>query len=341
MTIVALRGAERLGAFRGPLGESGPFKEWMHVCATGHSGFILLNFSFERPEGCTAQVRAVVLAHVAGRHIARILEPSSAGPSFHPGRTSAHIAGCGFSWIGDRAWLTLDTGDGVLTGKIDLQAIATAACTHSIPMMHGRDMGWIVAPRWEVTSGTISLHGESIRVDAWQAYHDHNWGHFSWSDDFSWEWAFGFPDDRKQSACVVFGRLTDRVCARVVSRVLMVWWAGRQLRTFRGKDVNVDLIGEHRVEACHPIPGICRLLMPRRLTGVPVTIAVHARHGQDELHAHFTTTHAFRVGVPSDGELTGIRILHEQAASVACWGRVAGHDIQFDGLGGSELLRHA
>lgn len=328
-------GIERLGAIRGPIDSATGFKEWLHVCATGANGFLLLNLSHEQGIG-----RAIVIAGRAGGSVARVVEPSRGDWRFDPGRAAARVGGCSFEWVGDRVELTVGVDDEVVVGSLELRAIAAPAWTGSIPMPPGAELNWVVAPRWRVTGGSLRIAGEHLDVGGWQGYHDHNWGCFRWADDFAWEWAFGFGEDVVDPGCVVFGRLTDRVGARVLSKVLMLWWGGVQLRTFRGGDVQVQLRGRASLEGCRPVPGPAGLLLPRALVGVPEEIRVEAGVGHDRVSARFRVGCTHRVVVPEDGAPTGYRVLHECFGGVEAEGQVAGRGLRFGGPGGVEVLRH-
>lgn len=337
--FASARGAERLGVVRGPGAEPGPFKEWLHLCASGPTGLLLVNLSHERG-GSGSAGRAIIVADRQRSATAQVIEPSEPDWVFEPGVAAARVAGCRFDWRGDQAQLELDAPDGSVRGTLALRSAATPAWTGSIPMPTGAELSWVVAPHWTIERGSLWVDGEPVLLDGWQAYHDHNWGRFRWADDFAWEWAYGHPRIGSDPACVVFGRLTDRVCARIASKVLMVWWEGRQVRTFRGADVRVRLVGEVRADDSPPAPGAARLLLPKRPCGVPAVIEVRARRGDDALTVCFETRRVHRLGVPEDGNPIGLRVLHEIHARVQCVGVIGGRAIDMRGDGGSELLRH-
>ena len=76
-------GLERLGVIRGPRERTGPFKEWLHLCATGPSGSLLLNLSFERVDG-EIRRRALVIGRDGDASVVRVVQPRAA-QFVHPG----------------------------------------------------------------------------------------------------------------------------------------------------------------------------------------------------------------------------------------------------------------
>ncbi|MCA9652839.1 MAG: hypothetical protein KC501_23170 [Myxococcales bacterium] len=332
-------GLERLGVIRGPRERTGPFKEWLHLCATGPSGSLLLNLSFERVDG-EIRRRALVIGRDGDASVVRVVQPRAAATSFVPGHAAARVGGCGFAWRGDRARVEVDTPDGSVRAQLELRATATPAWTGSIPMPPGAELFWMVAPRWRVEGGKLCVNGRRLHLDRWQAYHDHNWGRFRWSDDFAWEWAFGLADDPAAPGCVVFGRLTDRAGARVLSKVLMLWWHGRQLRTLRGGDVELELVGTLRREGARPAPGVAGLLLPEQPVDVPRMLRVRGRTDHDDLHVELGATCTHRILVPEDGNPIGYRVLNEGFGDARVEGRVAGHAVGFGGPASVEVLRH-
>ena len=58
----------------------------------------------------------------------------------------------------------------------------------------GPPIHWVVIPRLRA-EGTIEIDGVVHHLQNAPAYHDHNWGYWSWGDDFAWEWGFGLDED--------------------------------------------------------------------------------------------------------------------------------------------------
>jgi len=58
----------------------------------------------------------------------------------------------------------------------------------------GRHLDWSLTARLAVDAH-IELAGETFDLVDAVGYHDHNWGHFAWGDDFTWEWGSVLPSD--------------------------------------------------------------------------------------------------------------------------------------------------
>ena len=59
------------------------------------------------------------------------------------------------------------------------------------PIGEGR-MCWLFVPRLRA-DGWLRIDGQEHRFESELAYHDHNWGRFSWGDDFGWTWGTILP----------------------------------------------------------------------------------------------------------------------------------------------------
>src|SRR4029078_10303778 len=126
----------------------------------------------------------------------------------------------------------------------------------------------MVLPRL-VACGEIRVRGKSFQLDRAAAYHDHNWGHFSWGRDFAWEWGYALPEDLRAPWTVVYVRLSDRGRVRTYKQAVFLWRRTSVARVFRDTEVDVTLAGLLRPASVFKLPRIMNVLSPGTAVDVP------------------------------------------------------------------------
>src|SRR5262249_36705713 len=123
-----------------------------------------------------------------------------------------------------------------ITLELVARPVVWPALAPNIPLPDGPPLHWVVVPRL-VATGRGTVAGRTHAFTDVLAYHDHNWGHFLWGQDMSWEWGFALPSDATVPWSLVFVRLTNRARTHALAQGMFLWHGRRQRRVFREHDV--------------------------------------------------------------------------------------------------------
>ena len=313
----------------------GQFKEWFHFNLLGLPGDldVIVNISFSGDVMCAGAGGAdvVVLCH-------RNLDGWAGGIESYEG-TAAHI---------DRSRLALTVGDDVALrcegGTYHLSIRSREGCPgmhvelfpHAEPMLLWNDtpigsgsLNWLIAPHLEAR-GEIHLPAETVVFDAACAYHDHNWGHWRWGDDFGWEWGFASDMGRALGSgrlTVVFDRTTDRIGGASFEHTLALWRDHTLIKLFTRQMLRARREGQF----AGPIPrrpGAAWLVAPGKVQSVPRIFLISARNDADWLDVEYGVSAALQIAVPSE---FGFRIvgLNETFGKVHVKGVLSGESVSF------------
>jgi len=317
-------------------------KEWQHFLVHTAGAHLLVNFSLiDDPwgaEGRSPEVaRLIVLARAASwdgdveRFDERDVEVT-------PGRIDARFGRSSMRFHAGRYHLSVALADRPIAAEIDLVPTSSPALSLNRPLSRERSLSWLFVPRLEA-SGSLTLDGHVERFERAPAYHDHNWGHFLWGDDFSWEWGSALPGSAASPWSAVHVRMLDR--GRAVARYqgLFLYREDEPFHVFRDEQIEVAFTG--RLAAARPlrIPRVMTLLAPESAADLPARIEITARDGVDELHLIFEAEDVAQVLMPSEADLEGVVTLHELSGRVVARGRVGGEDVTLEGPGVFELIR--
>jgi len=167
-----------------------------------------------------------------------------------------------------------------------------------------------VVPRLEAT-GWVTVAGRRFLLSGELAYHDHNWGHFRWGEDLSWEWGFVNPADPHCPWSVVFVRVSDGQRHRTLSQGVLLWKDDVNVRTFQNREISVRLEGAHTEARPLTLPKIAGLLVPGASSGVPARLILEATGQGDSLALTFDVASKARIAVPSDLDDFRVVLLNE------------------------------
>lgn len=358
--MIAADALARLDAFKSLPGAAGPpgrallaplSKEWLHFSVHGPGVTAVVNFSVISGArgGAQARVTALVREQAGARGVAGSagvapdvdwdgdVEACAAGAAVvGRGRLTAAFARSALS-VRDGAYqIAVALEDRPIAMRLSLRPIAAPALKTDIPFGPGASIHWLLVPRL-VASGVITVAGREHRLVDAPAYHDHNWGHFAWGGDFTWEWGYGLPASADSPFCAVFSRLGDRARTAARMQALILWKGARQHRVMAGRDVEVIEEGYLRPRRVFKVPRVMALLAPEVATDVPRHIEVRAAAGGDHLSLELEAEDVAQILVPNDGDL-GVTAINEVRARVRLRGAVRGERVAMDGHGMFELL---
>jgi hypothetical protein len=333
------RALGRLDAFKGPpgarRGHAATTKEWLHFSIHGPGVTAVVNFSVIGAGGGPAQARVTVLVHEQGWD--GDVE-ACAADAVVLGRDRLEAAfGRSTLAMRDGAYeIEVALEDRPITMRLSLRPIAAPALKTHIPFGAGATLHWLLVPRL-LADGVITVEGREHRLAGAPAYHDHNWGHFAWGGDFTWDWGYGLPASAESPFSVVFTRLGDRARTATSMQALILWKGARQHRVMTGRDVEVIEEGYLRPRRIFKVPRVMALLAPEAATDVPRRIEVRAAAGGDHLRLSIEAEDVAQILVPNERDL-GITAIHEVHGAARLRGVVRGERVAMEGHGMFELL---
>ena len=319
-------------------------KEWQHFLVCSEAVHLLVNFNLMDDPwaegGRGPQIgRLIVLARVLGAGWGGDVERFDGGEiDVTPGRIDARFGRSTLRFDQGRYHVSVALRDRPIAAELSLAPITLPMLSPNRPLSRDRRISWLVVPRL-VAHGTISVGDRALPVTAAPAYHDHNWGHFQWGDDFSWEWCSALPSDPESEWSAVYVRMMDLGRAVVRYQGLTLWRGGEPLRVFVDEEIRVEHEGRLDLRRPLKIPRVMAMLSPGAESDVPRRIEVLARGGGDELALRFLSEDAAQVVTPGEIDPEGVTVLNEVSGRVELEGRVRGADVHMEGPGVFELLR--
>lgn len=334
-----------LDGWRQPLvgraSEAASYKEWMHFCVRlpgDPAGHLLVNFNVtERrlPAGPVRNARLITMVeHERWRGAVDDMGPADLSGA--PGAVDVRMGRTFLRWREDAFQLSAETE--AFSAQLSLRPLALPTVTSSVSFGPGHAMHWVVIPRLEA-SGWVSVGGRRLLLERAPAYHDHNWGHFRWGGDLSWEWGFVHPREPSSRWSVVFVRVSDGCRHRTLSQGVLLWRDDVNVRTFQNREIAVTLEGLHDSERAPTFPPVASLLAPGAASGVPARLTLAARGLGDHLDLTFRTSSKARLAVPSDVDDFGLVLLNETAGEARVRGRVRAGAFDFGGPAMVEFVR--
>ena len=312
------------------------FKEWYHfnVLDEAQQIDLIVNVSFagDVTRAGGARVDVIALAHHQGwwggidsydigastvdPHRLALHVAQAAGLSYHDGHYHVHAQVPGLS----------------------VQARLQATCE---PMLLWNDtplgtghLNWLIAPHL-VAQGCVTLAqgpqgAQTLAFEQACAYHDHNWGHWRWGDDFGWEWGFATHTQeasQTQRLCMVFDRTTDKLGVTSHEQTLAIWRGAGLAKVFTRQCMRTRRSG--RFDGPIPRrPGVANLVAPGLVLTVPAQLQISAREDDDWIDLHYVVDAAMQIAVPNEHGF-GLVGLNETFGFLEARGRIAGQDVGF------------
>lgn len=318
-------------------GGPGGHKEWQHFLVHAPDFHLLVNFDLI-DEGPDEVARLIVLVRAGERSRGEVVRFPAAEVEVPVGGLAARLGRNAMRFVDDAYELELDLPSLGLRARLRLTATCMPAIANNQPLAPGRTLSWLFVPRLRA-SGELELDGRRIALHDALAYHDHNWGHFAWGDDFAWEWGSLLPWAPANPWSVVYMRMADRARARASCQGLYLWRGAAPGRIFRDHELEVGLHGRFVAPDFVQVPPVMALLCPRASADLPARIEVRARSGDDVVELAFELEQLAQILMPHEHDLAGVTALNEVAGSVRMQGRVGGEAIELVGPGMFEFIR--
>ncbi|MCP3100721.1 hypothetical protein LZ198_17770 [Myxococcus sp. K15C18031901] len=331
--------------YRGP--PPGPernigFKEWQHFIVHTPRTQLIVNFSLMN-EAWSTSAREPPVARVIILARRDTLEGDvdsfrGAQIDVQPGRIDTRLGTNSLRFERGRFLLSAALLERDLSVELELIPSSTPLATFGRPLAMGRSLSWVSVPRLRA-DGAITLNGRRERVTRAPAYHDHNWGHFAWGDDFAWEWGQFLAGSDADPWSLVFYRMIDRTRGRVRDQAILLWHGAELRRQFRGPDLRVTAHKRGGLPQALKVPRIMALLSPGTANDVPASLEVTAREGGDDLTARFELRSLAQVLIPDETDPTGVVTLNEACGQMTLSGRLRGEPLAMEGPCVLELVR--
>ncbi|MGH4009208.1 MAG: hypothetical protein ACRDTH_13815 [Pseudonocardiaceae bacterium] len=317
------------------------FKEWHHHLLQGPGWRLLINFSVtnETLGGRSPRLvpRVIVIAHdrrwtgVAEQFDETDLDISADVCTVAIGSNRMLIAPDGYQVL-------IDLPDRGITGALKLTPVGPPSITrvNNQPVGAGQ-ISWLFVPRLRA-DGWFRLGDRHYHAERCPAYHDHNWGHFHWGDDFSWEWGSMLPTRRDDPWSLVFTRKTDRRRLRCLSQALYLWHHDELAAMFRDAAVRMRSVGLLGRRPDCTLPPVMRLVLGGESSDVPGSIEITASSSAGSVQAMFRPESYVRLAQPSELALDRAVVLSEISGAAQISGSVHGCPIEATGAGVFELL---
>ena len=313
------------------------FKEWHHFLLQSPDLLLFINFSVAGTAagGLVPRVIAVFHDHRWSGVVEQFAERDL--------DISADV--CGMAMRANRMLVTpdgyqvvVDLPDRGVAGVLRFTVVGAPSITrvNNQPVGAGR-ISWLFVPRLRA-DGWIALGGRRRPIERCPAYHDHNWGHFRWGDDFGWEWGSILPTADDDPWSLVFTRKTDRRRLRCLSQALYLWHHDELAAMFRDTAIHMRSVGLLGSRPDCTLPPVMRLLAGGEAADVPASIEITASSSAGSIRAVFRSESHARLVQPSELAHDRAVVLSEVGGTAQIGGSVDGRPFDAAGAGVFELL---
>jgi hypothetical protein len=189
-----------------------------------------------------------------------------------------------------------------------------------------------------VARGTVRAAGETIAIDEAPAYHDHNWGHFRWGNDFSWRFLQMCGDGPADEWSAVMWHVMDGSRNHTRSRGLYLRRGWSEEYVFRGHEVAVTCRGLLRPPSLLRVPPVMAIVASGGACDVPSALRLEARGGDGEVELEFQSESVAQLLVPSEVSPLGAVTLNEISGRCRLTGSAGPHAILLEGPGVLEYV---
>ncbi len=321
----------------GPIGH----KEWLHFCLQTEDLDLLLNFSVSddvdaSPADFRERGHVIMLARDGDSWLGdadRYWEPDM---DVAGGEVAARLGDCRVTLVDGEFRLSAGLREVPLSAELTLTPEVLPSFSNNIRLGPGQSLSWLAVPRLRA-AGIVRCGSRIHRLDGVIAYHDHNWGHFSWGADFAWEWGYTAPVDVECPWSVMLVRLSDRALTSTRTQALTLWRGAEIVRSFRGRELTISSEGFLGQRHVLKIPRVMALLASGSATEVPRRLTFEAESEGDTLCVEMEACSVAQIVIPNDRSAR-VTIINEVAATTRVHGRIRGEAVAYRGKGMFEVL---
>ena len=305
---------------------SGWQKEWYHVCilAPGLDLLVNLNVSSDTRPSAPVGSRAarVVMMGYDGTWSGDVEPVDSRLVRLIPGEVAIRLGQSELTFRDGKFELVaaLQASPLVVNARLEPQC-TPLGITHEVEVSHG-SIGWFAVPRLSVTGHVVKGDRVYSLADA-TGYQDHNWGHWLWGQDFSWEWGFGHLTDGEESWTIVFDRTLNRARTRLLESTFALWRGEMLIKMFSRHEISVHPVGYQNPKNLFRIPRPLAIAVPELGRDVPRQFEVTARSGADHISLVLTVRSEAQILIPNETDLD-TTIITEVLGAVQITGEIRG-----------------
>jgi len=238
--------------------------EWQHFIVFTEVGTLILNFSRELDSYGRECGRLIVL--LQGVRWETVLETYSRPRFSSDGMRAAFgDSNLTINSVGWRVAISIPERDVEI--RLDVRPASDRLAARNRRVSESARLEWLLYPN-VVARGTLRIGDVDTVVDGATGYHDHNWGDFSWGDDFGWEWG-SIPAGDDGRLAVVCSALTNLTGSVRRLQQLFVWVDGKHRWTGRGPEVDRTPGPAWPKGKVPRIPGVMSMVTPAAACRAP------------------------------------------------------------------------
>jgi hypothetical protein len=234
-----------------------------------------------------------------------------------PGDQHLELEGASITFSENKVRLRLEQNDFYL--GCDLTATSESFFARA-PLTDSESLSWITTPTWHCT-GDARIKGESLELTHSDVYHDHNWGEFSWTGNYSWDWLLL----KNQTDAIIMTRITDKSRKHLIFQELYQWRHGELCAIASGQNVQTTQTGNKR-KAAPRVPRIMRLSGLTTGASIPERLQLHTTINEEHLVLDVEVENGIELWAP-DMASDRYSVFHEYSVSANQWhGLLEVHD---------------
>jgi hypothetical protein len=251
------------------------FKEWFHFtlldAAQGVDIIANMSLAGDVTRAGAARADIIALAHVKGPGWSGAIDTyEAAAADVDPDRLAIGLANNRVQYTDGVYRISLSLQDEVFALELQMEPKAEPLLIWNDTPLGSGKLNWLIVPQLDASGRLTLAHGTRL-FDRIPAYHDHNWGHWKWGDDFGWEWGFAIDAPSAAGAphvALVFDRTTDRFGGEVLEQTLGIWRNGSLTKLFTRGMLRAQRLG--RFEGKIPrLPGAASLIQSGQVLEIP------------------------------------------------------------------------
>lgn len=165
-------------------------------------------------------------------------------------------------------------------------------------------IGWGFIPKLLV-EGNLLIGKTKIDIDKqWYCYHDHNFGQFSWGENFGWEWIVINLKDLKsdENYQLVFDQKTDKNHSEKGFKYIFLFLKNKIKKIFLGNTVNIEWNRSTDSKTPIRLPGTMSSIFSNQVTTNIDSINIHAVDDRDSLELNLIVDKGYQLIVPDNQE---------------------------------------
>lgn len=321
-----------------------PFCEWQHFLVFAEGLELLVNFSVvaqgtRHPRDEQSQTaRVIVMAHDKGWS-GFVHARKAAQIDFRANGKHCRIGPHSLRITPDHYDLQVSSPDEGIALQLRFEPKCVPMIAANQQVGGGRRLSWFMVPRGTV-HGHVQLGKRHFTLQATPAYHDHNWGHFAWGEDFSWEWGIALEDGDWDRDALVFSSLQNRARSEILLEQILMWRHGSNVLSAGRSELTVTSHGPAHNLQSWVLPAVMSLIRGHANADLPEKLEFCVRTPRGNLDVCFCPEAVAELSIPSDTDPFGVVAIHECIGTVECVGLLVEHgQTSWKGRGVFEFLR--